>query len=150
MKQIPLTRGMVALVDDEDYDRLAQFSWYAARKRNTYYAVRNTKAARGKIRMHRVVMQAPDDPLIDVDHINRNGLDNRKENLRVCTRRENTWNMRSQSEYGPGVTRIKNGHGQGYRYRARIVCAGKRISIGCFATPEEARAAVTSAERLTP
>jgi len=80
--------------------------------------------------MHRVILKAPEDKFID--HINHNGLDNRKSNLRICTMQQNAWNMRKQrgnrvSQY-KGVTR-RNDTG---KWQARIICNRKRISIGCF------------------
>lgn len=97
MKQIPLSgreaRGRSALVDDCDYERLSQYKWKAkASGGGNVYAVRNTLVG-GKnvtLRMHRVVLGYDGDQ--DVDHINRDSLDNRRANLRVCTRAENLLN----------------------------------------------------------
>lgn len=92
MKQIPLTQGQFALVDDEDFDFLMQWRWYYSKSNcdNTGYAVRYEN---GKgIRMHRVVMNTPAN--LVVDHINHNGIDNQKHNLRNCTNTENAHNLR--------------------------------------------------------
>ena len=93
MKQIPLTQGRFALVDDDDYDTLQQFRWSAGGKRG-YYAVRNfyVNGKRMAELMHRKIMNPVDG--LDVDHINHNTIDNRRENLRVCTRKENIANSR--------------------------------------------------------
>lgn len=104
-REIPLTKGMVAIVDDEDFDSLNQFKWYAknnkAKNRPTdiFYACRRDKKFRGKrktIYMHRFLMNPPRSRV--VDHRNGNPLDNRKENLRVCTRAENNQNLRHHRE----------------------------------------------------
>jgi len=86
MQEISLDKGKVALVDDEDYQKLAQFRWHAyTRRRNIFHARRTSSAKRGSRRsiyMARVVTKAtPDDK---VYHKNGNGLDNRKANLAVC------------------------------------------------------------------
>ena len=91
MKQIQLTQGQVALVDDEDFERVNAVNWCASRqgKYGRFYAVRFTQAAckRTKHWMHRLVMKCPDG--LFVDHIDGNGLNNCKQNLRVVTFEEN-------------------------------------------------------------
>ena len=90
-RRIPLTQGQYAIVDPEDYERLNKHKWYAIKGINTYYAGRNYRCPKTKkrlyIKMHREVINPPDH--LDVDHINRNGLDNRKANLRPVTRAQN-------------------------------------------------------------
>ena len=85
MKEIPLTRGKFALVDDEDYEWLSQWKWYCS---TTGYAVRGCKNR--ILYMHREIAKTK--PGMLTDHINRNKLDNRKENLRFCSHRENMKN----------------------------------------------------------
>src|SRR5574343_411505 len=93
MKEIQLSQGKVAIVDDEDYDYLNQWKWYAAeRKCGIWYATRNIRKD-GKVRiipMHRVILNTPKG--MDTDHINGDGLDNRRSNLRSCTHMENICN----------------------------------------------------------
>jgi hypothetical protein len=89
MKQIPLTQNKFTLVDDEDFDFLNQWKWYLAHG----YAVRTQNNYGGKpkqIRMHRIILGTPDG--LDTDHKNRDRLDNRRENLRVCNRSQNVAN----------------------------------------------------------
>ena len=127
--------GKICVVDPEDYEELSKYKWYAVRSPRGFYAVRSAKAKNGRsgqknVRMHRVILKAPEDKFID--HINHNGLDNRKSNLRICTMQQNTWNMRKQkgnctSQY-KGVTWRKDIG----KWQARIICDGKRISIGFF------------------
>ena len=87
-KLIPLTQCKFAIVDADDYERLSLHKWYAHRSRNMIYAGRQSD--RCCISMHRVIMNAPKGMVCD--HINHNGLDNRKCNLRVCTVKENSYN----------------------------------------------------------
>lgn len=94
MKTIPLTRGMTALVDDEDFDALVGYDWHAKRGHRTWYAARTDRSSGTvtTIRMHRQILGLARGEL--VDHRNQNGLDNRRENLRRCTSVENTRHRR--------------------------------------------------------
>jgi len=93
VKEIKLTQGQVTIVDDEDFEELNQYKWTAHNatkkdKSDYFYAIRCVN--KKMIRMHRVLMNPPDD--MQIDHINRNPLDNRKENLRICTHSVNQRN----------------------------------------------------------
>lgn len=88
MKQIPLTQGRFALVDDEDYDELSKYTWNYGMPQG--YAARKIGYRGKKVYMHRQILDAP--PKIDVDHINGNKLDNRRVNLRLVTRSQNLYN----------------------------------------------------------
>jgi hypothetical protein len=114
MALIPLTKGKFAIVDDEDFERVAAFKWTASleSRATKWYAVRWTRkhergnARRVKVRLsHFVLGIAPGslEPGLVVDHLNDDGLDNRKSNLRVCTQAENmsrvaTWKRRKVEE----------------------------------------------------
>lgn len=90
---IPMTRGHSAMVDDEDVKWLKLFSWCASigRDPTKVYAVTRRGGRKAKNTfMHRIIIDCPDG--LWVDHINGNTLDNRKENLRVCTPRQNNTN----------------------------------------------------------
>ena len=133
-RKIPLTRGKYTIVDPEDYDRLRKYKWYAQKNVHTFYAVRSLtngkKEKRKNAYMHHLVINIPDGMFCD--HINHNGLDNRRANLRPVTLTQNVWNRRkfkkpSRSKY-KGVdwsTEMK-------RWRARIRVNGKRIYLGSF------------------
>jgi hypothetical protein len=98
MKEIPLTQGKVAIVDDEDYEYLNQWKWCVT---DTGYAIRQaSRPSKKGIRMHRVIMQTPDG--MDTDHINGNKLDNRRCNLRICTRSQNLQNSLAHSNNTSG------------------------------------------------
>jgi len=94
MKEIILTQGKVALVDDDDYEYLNQWKWCANKARNTYYAFRsmkiNGKWAVGT--MHQFMMNQPKG--MQVDHKDDNGLNNQRGNLRICTNQENHMKMK--------------------------------------------------------
>jgi len=93
-RRIPLTQGKYAIVDPEDFERLNKHKWFAVKSSNTFYAGRTIKAGKKfiSVRMHREIIHPPGHLL--VDHINHNGLDNRKANLRPATCAQNTYNRR--------------------------------------------------------
>ena len=141
MKEIKLWKNRkelsdkVAIVDDEDYDRVMgaislRAKWYAHSPPTSkkYYAMNGSR----DILIHRVVMNAPKG--MDVDHINGDPLDNRKENLRICTRSENCRNkkVRCDSKSGYKGVEIKSSG----RFQAYIGYPHQRL--GTYDTPEEA------------
>lgn len=138
MKEIKLTQGQIALVDDEDYDYLMQWKWYASEFSNTFYAVRsahkfgeNTRCKR--IYMHRTIMGAPQK--LEVDHIDHNGLNNQKNNLRLCSHMDNQRNKMSWSKSGYSGVHYKKDH---KKYIAYICVDHKNIFLGHTETPEMA------------
>jgi hypothetical protein len=109
MKEIPLTKGKVALVDDEDFEEVSKVTWYLVKIRNTCYAHGYVKPPSKKMEyMHRLILKTPED--METDHINGNGLDNRKENLRVVTHRQNMQNIHIQTKSYSVVGDKKQGH----------------------------------------
>lgn len=136
MKEIPLTQGFVALVDDQDYWDLITYEWCVARRPTNVYA------RSAKVLMHRHILGRPDG---DVDHRNGNGLDNRRENLRVTSRRLNNANARHRG----GSSQFKGVSwdiGRG-RWQAGICAAGRRIALGRFDDETEAALAYDAAAR---
>jgi len=136
MKPISLgKKGVVCFVDDEDYMRLSQWKWYPHYSKNnrSYYAFRISRKKEGEKRniwMHREILgfELKDGRL--GDHINRNTLDNRRENLREATPASNCWNRRRSKNN----TSAYVGVSYDKRYRrwvAQIVNDGKYIFIGC-------------------
>ena len=97
-RKIPLTKGKFAIVDPEDYERLSKYKWRVNINRHTYYAQRAIKV-KGKwtsVMMHRDIIKVESGMV--VDHINHNGADNRKANLRAATIEQNTWNRKRKKE----------------------------------------------------
>ena len=146
---IPLTQGLVALVDADDYDMLMQWKWAAAKRRpNEFCATRSEPRIDGRqdtVYMHRVIMGEPIGLVID--HINHDTLDNRRANLRACTHAENQRNRRSvpntTSKY-LGVCWYK----QTGKWRAQIKSNGKKIGLGYFSNEADAAIAYNDAAKL--
>lgn len=139
MKEIPLTQGKVALVDDEDYERLKQHKWYARKDYRTYYAMRHTRGTSGKqttLLMHQEIMCFHEGEANgrEIDHRNRNGLDNQKHNIWYCTRRQNAENRSDNTSGYPGVYWFKITQ----KWKAQATINGKKTHLGYFATPQEA------------
>jgi hypothetical protein len=129
MKLIPLTQGKFAIVDDEDCDWLMTWKWYAERRGHTFYARTTLPGdAKENIYMHRMLSMYPKKGLT-VDHINGNGLDNRRVNRRVCTHRINLCNRRKvgSSRY-PGVNWNKNSKS----WQAQIQIDHKDVCLGNY------------------
>jgi hypothetical protein len=140
--EIPLTQGKVAIVDECDA-HLAAFRWHACRDGRTWYAKR-AKWADGRSRtviLHREILGVPRG--VQVDHVNGNGLDCRRANMRPATGAENTRNYRTPSHNTSGykgIIRRKNG-----RWQACIRYCGKRTYLGRFGSAEEAARAYDAA-----
>lgn len=139
--EVPLTQGKVGLVDPVDAD-LISLKWYAYRHRQTWYVRRGGGSHRATL--HRLILSRMlGRPLTStemVDHINGNGLDNRRENLRLATASQNQQNRGKQQNNTCGVKGVYWDK-QHKRWRARIWCNGQSIHIGFFTTLEEAAAA---------
>jgi hypothetical protein len=133
--EVELTRGKVAIVDDIDYDSLKPFSWCAAKIGHTWYARRGLWTGE-TILMHREIARFAGIESPCIDHINRNGLDNRRCNLRPATQSQNIANggmWKNNTSGYRGVCLIANG-----KWRAATKHKGKYKQIGEFDTPEEA------------
>ena len=137
---IPLSQGKFALIDEEDFPLVAPHRWYAVWCGKGWYA-RATIGGRN-VYLHRLITNAP--PKRVVDHINHDGFDNRRANLRVCSNGENMRNRSGRQRNNltgyVGVSFAPT-HGKYIRkkpYRAFVFLDGKRISCGCYVTAEEA------------
>ncbi len=146
-KEIPLTRGYVAIVDAEDYERLAVYSWCAivdTVRNRTVYA--RGRVYRGRMFLHRLVLRLdawqPGAP--EVDHINGNGLDNRKANLRVVSPRENKLHCRMRRSNTSGFRGVY-WHKRSSKWQAQIGVRGRMRYLGDFGTAREAAIAYDEA-----
>lgn len=138
MKEIKLTKGFVAIVDDADFEYLNQFVWHVSisPKDDVKYAAAHVIKNKPPIRMHRLLF--PD--AIEVDHKNGDGLDNRRDNLRPATRSQNLRNSRKRdgmkSKYR-GVSLYNKGLYKN-KWSASVVINRKHIWLGAYPTEEEA------------
>jgi len=131
-KEIPLSRGLVTIVDEADYEQLSQWKWHASKTRHDVsYAVRNNPDIPGSLILMHVEILKPEVGL-ETDHINGDGLDNRRENLRAVTHTQNMLNRKSVS----GSTSIYKGvswHNGSKKWRAvGPTVSSEKKHIGMF------------------
>jgi len=132
-----------ALVDDEDYEWLSQWKWYAWKAGHTRYAVRKGNTSLGEpaiVLMHRAILGLEKGDKREGDHIYGNGLDNRRSCIRAVSHQENHWNQHYHKGYG--------WYKPYQRWRAKIRVNGTAKHIGYYDTPEEARAAYLAAKAV--
>ena len=142
MKAIPLSRGYATLVDDSDFEWLTQWKWHVKQSGPIWYAATNSRPnSEGKRRtifMHVLIFGST------CDHRNRNGLDNQHINLRSATRTEQSRNRKMFKNNSCGSKGV-HWHSKLKKWRARIGLDGKRISLGCYESKEEASKAYRDA-----
>lgn len=134
--EVPLTRGYVALIDEADAEEVLSYKWSASTRRYTSYAF----SAKLDTRMHRFLLGlSKGDPGV-VDHINHDGLDNRRSNLRAVTRSTNSLNRRgAQANSQSGVLGIRINSGRGKPFVALVGLGGAVPKhVGLFSTAAEA------------
>lgn len=145
----PLTQGKYAIVDTDDYKWLSKNKWHAYNNGNTYYAIRSRWSKTEKrtitISMHRIIINAPKDMF--VDHINHNGLDNRKANLRLVTCTQNNWNNRKRKRKSSSRYKGIHWNKMRKRWKAKIQVNGKHRFIGYFDDEIEAAKAYDEAAK---
>lgn len=143
MATIPLNRGVVAIVDEEDWAELSRWKWFARVSGDNFYAYRHVYKAGGEqtIAMHREILGAGSGEI--VDHRNGDGLDNRRSNLRLCTSRQNAQNR------VPVVGEVKfkgvTFHRRTGKWQAQIGHLGRTMYLGLFSTAEAAARAYDQA-----
>ena len=143
MKEIPLSRGKIALINDEDYALVGHLKWYADPQRDNFAAARVT-TDRKKVFMHRVILATPDG--MHTDHINGNTLDNRRGNLRIVTAVQNSWNRKPRKGHKyRGV--MADPRSEKNPWRARIAVDGRHINLGSHPTEIAAAMAWDKAAR---
>jgi hypothetical protein len=145
VKVIKLTQGKEAIVDDSDFYNLNKYKWCAKKDTNTYYAMRKADLPNGKrttILMHREILPLPQGLL--VDHIDGNGLNNQRENLRPCTCMENTRNAvgkKNSTSMYKGVDWVS----RDAVWRSSIRVKGRLIFLGNFDKEADAALAYNKA-----
>jgi hypothetical protein len=142
--EIQLTQGKTALVEAADAERVLQYKWHACCRATTWYAATSKERRKGRVvYLHRFILGAR--PHEHVDHINGNGLDNRRENLRICTNAENRRNMRLQR----GVSQFKGVardlRQPGRPWVAYINYDGRKINLGAYESEVDAARAYNAA-----
>lgn len=146
MKLIPLSKKSnknkgkyFAMVDDEDFERVNKISWAAHKHKNTYYAVRNyhvkSTLSSQTILMHRFILNPQKGQ--DVDHIDRNGLNNQRKNIRPCTRSENMFNRKKRNNVSSSYKGVCFDSKRN-KWTAELTVNKKRYRIGRFKTEENA------------
>lgn len=144
MREIPLDKGMVALVDDADYALVSAYKWHALKCCNVWYAFHTLPRVNGKkktIRMHRLIMGFP--PNV-VDHKDHDGLNNTRGNLRHATNAQNAENLRKRSDSKQPYKGIEWDKVNG-NWVAYICPNGKKTALGRFHSAEAAARAYDAA-----
>lgn len=135
MKKIKLSDGCVCLVDDDDLDLLSQYSWFCDRHKYVArsYRIRGKKSHQY---MHRYLLNPSKQKV--VDHINANGLDNQRSNLRTCTSRQNNYNLRIRNDNTSGFKGVYWFEKRNKWIAQIMTDTGKRLHLGCFTDLKEA------------
>ena len=146
---IPLTRNQNAIVDVEDFEWLSRWNWHAVWNACTksFYATRSVNHNRA-VKMHREILGFKFGDGKEGDHKNGDTLDNRRENLRLATRRQNALNSRKPNKSGSINCTQAFARGKHYdRWRVRITIRGRRKHLGYFSSKEEAARIADAAAR---
>jgi len=155
MKEIELSQGKIAFVDDEDFDYLNQFKWCAVKTKASYgilwYAIRNTPWIKidgiwrhSTIRMHRLILDVTDKSIF-VDHADKNGINNQKNNLRICSNRSDNLANRNVSAGKTSKYLGVSFHKGTHKWRSRICRNGINHDLGYFINESDAALAYNNA-----
>lgn len=146
MKLIPLSQGKFAKVDDEDFDRVRISKWFAIKDGKKFYVARKDTGTRKLIRLHNFIMNH--DPSFNrkmvIDHIDRDGLNNVKSNLRFCNLSENARNRGKQKHNTSGFKGVRKHNN---KWLVQIGVDNKKFHVGLFFTKEEAAYAYNKAAK---
>lgn len=143
MKGIPLNSrkypGLVAWVDDDDYDRVAQYKWHPHPGKHTFYA-RSKSTNHHDFNLHQFILGEK-----NVDHFDGNGLNCQKSNLRLATLKQNAQHRQRNEKTHAGYKGVHYSGSQLNPYKANIEINGKQRHLGVFPTPQEAARAYDKA-----
>ena len=133
MKEIILTQGKVALVDDEDYERINQYKWIALKQKCGFYAIRkiNTDGKRVNFKMCREILMLSVEDKCIVDHRDRNTLRNLKENLRITDKSLNSHNCKIYKNNKSGYRGV-SWHKDANKWQVHFKINGKSINCGIY------------------
>ena len=138
--KITLTQSYEMEIDNEDYDKIKDYKWHTRKCKNTCYAITHIYKSnkRTTIAVHRLLINVPENMF--VDHKDGNGLNNKKENLRICTNAQNQMNRNKPINNVSGFKGVYyiNEKNRKRKYRAFICKNNKTINLGDYFTPEEA------------
>ena len=138
MKEIKLSQGKIARVDDDDYEILKSFTWHIHNKKYaaTCFYIKETKGTKSLF-MHRMIMNPMDG--VQVDHIDHDGLNNQRSNLRLCSNSQNSKNVGKRKNTSSKYLGVSYTINRGHKYIvAQIMCDYKKIKIGQFKSEEDA------------
>jgi HNH endonuclease/AP2 domain len=141
-KEIKLSKGYIALVDDEDFEWLSKFKWHIGGG----YAIRTAQNDFKQItvRMHREILQAPKG--LEVDHVNKDKLDNRRQNLRLASKSQNARNRGANKNNTSGFKGV-SWNKRDNKWQALIRVHLKKKFLGYFDDPTEAAKAYDKAAK---
>ena len=143
MKKIKLTQGQYALVDDDDFEWLNQWKWYArwSKRTQSFYAIRREKALKKRrtVYMHRQILGLKHGDKHQGDHIHHKTLDNRRSQLRIVNSQQNNFNRRGVDGY--------YFHKDKGKFEAEIRIGQKKIYLGNYPTAKQARTAYLAAKK---
>jgi len=129
MKKIPLTKGYETIVDDEDFEWLSKFKWYASTNSEGRIDARRALKNKKSILMQKQILQVPNS--FRIDHVNHNTLDNRRKNLRIATPSQNNMNSRKYKNNSSGYMGVSWFKPRG-KWRVRIDFNHKQLCLGYY------------------
>ena len=138
MKKITLSQGKFAIVDNADYHLVSKHKWYARKIGKSFYAGR-TSYKRGKktnVHIHRVIMKTPIG--FDTDHLNGNGLDNRRKNLRICSHAKNMSNRPKKNKNNTSGSSGVYWNKSAKKWQAQVSRKGRFFYLGVFSSKRKA------------
>lgn len=150
MKEMLISKKYIVLVDDDVVDMLLNYTWYVKKKPQNIYARAYVKKPNGKLQqifMHRLILGIDKEPSKQCDHINHNGLDNRRENLRIATSFQNQGNKRKTQLSASSLYKGVSWDTQKKLWVAEIGCNYKHIKIGRFKIEKDAASAYNEAAK---